>query len=304
MPEIGPLRETTEQRTAEAEVLRGGNRRFLTATLSLVSLLAVGVAIAAGYMRGLQDREEQGPIPLLRAQVGEVKSRPENPGGIDPPHQDKLIYDRVAPGQSGKTVEQVRPAPEEPLESAIAVAAAATDDAPAAKATPDTSDTHAITQDAQVSAPAKSEQTESAPGADVAPKDEIAKASTEPGEDKILETPAAEAAATEPAAGGAANTGADTQPPPTSVAALPKDVYRVQLASFRTEKRAGVAWQQFAKAHGDAFAALEHFIVPADLGERGVYYRVQVGPFADKETAKEYCGLLRARSLSCIVVRK
>lgn len=52
--------------------------------------------------------------PLIQAEQGPYKVRPENPGGISIPHQDKLIYGRLS-GESDQPVERLLPPPEQPV---------------------------------------------------------------------------------------------------------------------------------------------------------------------------------------------
>ncbi len=67
-----------------------------------------------------------GGVPVIRAQTGPVKVRPENPGGLKVPDRDKLVYDRMqksaggAEGQDGgqdrgRGPERRLPPPEQPL---------------------------------------------------------------------------------------------------------------------------------------------------------------------------------------------
>jgi hypothetical protein len=39
----------------------------------------------------------------------------------------------------------------------------------------------------------------------------------------------------------------------------------------------------------------------ADLGARGVYYRIQIGPFASQGEAGQFCAQLKARSVDCFL---
>jgi hypothetical protein len=41
----------------------------------------------------------------------------------------------------------------------------------------------------------------------------------------------------------------------------------------------------------------------ADLGARGIYYRIQVGPIADAAAAEHDCAELKRRGEGCIVVK-
>ena len=79
--------------------------------------------------------------------------------------------------------------------------------------------------------------------------------------------------------------------------------YRIQIGSFRGASAAERAWARAASAHGDLVGKLAHIVVEADLGEeRGVYHRVQAGPFADRAAALALCERLSARDQACLVV--
>ncbi len=56
----------------------------------------------------------QGHPPIIQPEAGPFKVRPENPGGMVIPHQDKLIYGRIAPEQY-QPVERLLPPPEQPV---------------------------------------------------------------------------------------------------------------------------------------------------------------------------------------------
>jgi hypothetical protein len=45
----------------------------------------------------------------------------------------------------------------------------------------------------------------------------------------------------------------------------------------------------------------EPIVRRADLGEKGIYYRAMVGPFASREQATDLCSNLKAAGGSCIV---
>ena len=51
----------------------------------------------------------------------------------------------------------------------------------------------------------------------------------------------------------------------------------------------------------DALGGREPIVRRADLGEKGIYYRAMVGPFASKEQAADLCSNLKAAGGNCIV---
>ena len=55
---------------------------------------------------------QDGEPPVISAEMTPIKIRPENPGGMVIPHQDKLVYGRISPDQN-QPVEHLLPAPEQ-----------------------------------------------------------------------------------------------------------------------------------------------------------------------------------------------
>ena len=92
-------------------------------------------------------------------------------------------------------------------------------------------------------------------------------------------------------------------PPEPAVAASPITVFRVQLAALRSRADAEVAWRRLKRANGDLLGALDAEIMRVDLGDRGVFYRVRVGPLASAAKASTLCSRLMANNLDCLVVR-
>lgn len=79
-------------------------------------------------------------------------------------------------------------------------------------------------------------------------------------------------------------------------------IYTVQIASYRKEDEAKASWQMLKTEQSD-LAALPHNVEKADLGkDKGIYYRLQAGSFADIKDAKSLCGKLQKRSIECMVV--
>ena len=75
-----------------------------------------------------------------------------------------------------------------------------------------------------------------------------------------------------------------------------------QIAAFRTRANAEGGWQRLRAAHPDLLGDRALILHEVDLGERGIYYRVRTGPFADTASAKAFCEQLRARDQGCVVI--
>lgn len=84
------------------------------------------------------------------------------------------------------------------------------------------------------------------------------------------------------------------QPPPKAGGS------RIQLASVRSEEAAVQEWNRIKRANADLLGNLAATPVRADLGEKGVFYRVLSGPVAD---AERLCRELTHRNVGCVIAR-
>ena len=76
---------------------------------------------------------------------------------------------------------------------------------------------------------------------------------------------------------------------------------RVQLYSARSRDGALAAWARLSSDEKDLLGSLTHRVVKAEIPKRGVFYRLRVGPLADKAAARRLCGLLKGRGRDCFV---
>ena len=77
----------------------------------------------------------------------------------------------------------------------------------------------------------------------------------------------------------------------------------VQLGAFRSPTEAEKALGNWRRDVPAIFAGVaEPAIVAADLGEKGVFYRVRVPGFADSRRASEFCGEYKGPGRDCYVV--
>ncbi len=79
-------------------------------------------------------------------------------------------------------------------------------------------------------------------------------------------------------------------------------IYRVQVAAFRSEEAAETAWKKSRQGNPALYADADRHIQRADLGAKGVFYRLRVGSFDDRDKASAYCDAIKASGNNCIVV--
>jgi Tfp pilus assembly protein PilF len=92
---------------------------------------------------------------------------------------------------------------------------------------------------------------------------------------------------------------AEAKPTPAALAAAR---YRVQLGAFREEALALRAWDEVSTTALPVLGGAGHAIQRADLGEKGVFYRLQAGAFTQIAEAKSACKALEQRKIACFVV--
>ncbi|CAO5675407.1 MAG: hypothetical protein HEEMFOPI_00229 [Holosporales bacterium] len=93
----------------EEDVEKSSPLRFV---LAISGLVVVSCMLWLGYRFATQSESEM--IPLIPAEAGPYKRRPENPGGMAFPHQEMLVYGRLSPQQqNGQPVERVMPEQEQ-----------------------------------------------------------------------------------------------------------------------------------------------------------------------------------------------
>ncbi|HEY1261062.1 MAG TPA: SPOR domain-containing protein [Stellaceae bacterium] len=78
---------------------------------------------------------------------------------------------------------------------------------------------------------------------------------------------------------------------------------RLQLAAVRSEEVARREWDRIKRKNHDLLGNLTASAIRADLGDKGVYYRIQTAPVGDLAAADRICGALKERNVGCIVVR-
>ncbi|MCF8474180.1 MAG: SPOR domain-containing protein [Emcibacter sp.] len=93
-----------------------------------------------------------------------------------------------------------------------------------------------------------------------------------------------------------------TEPSDHSVTEIP-DNFRIQLASFRTEKSAAQAFQKLMNKLSNLLKGKESAIEYADLGEKGIFWRLQLKSFDTKNQAEAFCGELKENGQDCYVVK-
>src|SRR5690606_31120271 len=124
----------------------------------------------------------------------------------------------------------------------------------------------------------------------------LAAATTAPSAVKPAAKPAADKTAervakTEPAAGAV-----------TASKAITPGGYYVQVGSVRSESGAAGEWKKI-QAKYSALGGLQYRTQEANVGPKGVFYRIQAGPMS-KESADSICAKMKAQTPGACLVTK
>ena len=103
------------------------------------------------------------------------------------------------------------------------------------------------------------------------------------------------------AAGPVTAPGAQPQLAPAPVFS-PNGRFVAQVAALQSQDAVQAAWARLASRAPALFAAARLDVERADLGQRGVYYRVRAGYFADRENVGRFCDRIKAMGQDCIAV--
>ena len=256
-------------------------RRIMTALVAIAAVLGFGVVLLYAYNKGKQEGASTAP-PVIQAQEGPTKIRPESPGDMKVPNRDKEVFTRLEAEKQPERVERLLPLPEKPM----------TPPSPPEPAAEPAQEAAAMEPAAGASdAPAK-------PDLPPPPPPPLTKKALNVPETKAPE-PKPEPAAKPPAPKTAA------KPPAPAPKPAATGRYRVQLSSLRSEDALRKSWSALQKRHGDLLGDRQLIVERTVLsGGRGTFYRMQSGPFASRDRASAFCSRLKQRKLSCLVVRR
>lgn len=100
-----------EEKMPNFQFYDDSRRTFLVIGSIFAVFLFAGILWFLYYQKNIAGPDE---IPFIAADAGPVKTRPADPGGMEVPDQDMLIFDKVS-GQITELPDQIQPGPEQPL---------------------------------------------------------------------------------------------------------------------------------------------------------------------------------------------
>lgn len=273
--EIDELEDFDDEEEGEDE---RGLSGLVVLLMGIVMLGALASVVWIAYQYGVRTGEERTGAPYVTADPEPLKIENQVASAAG---ADREVFDAVS-GAANEPVEVIASGPEEPVArdsldpiGAIAGAegTAAADDAVADR----------------IAALAKADEAPAAVAA--APKVEPkldAKVDPKPATTTTPASVSKPAPVPATAAGGNALAG----------------THLVQVGAFRSQAEADGVWSKLQGKLGDYADGKGKDVEVADLGAKGTYYRLRVGPFASADEAKTYCAGLKERGTDCLVKAK
>lgn len=287
-------------------------RRIMTMMIAIAAVLGFGVVLLYAYNKGRQVGTDTVP-PVIKAQEGPVKVRPDNPGGMKVPDRDKEVFSRLEADKTPEKIERLLPPPEKPVTRPRAEMAQISTEAGSAqdKTTDKTMDKPPMMSPEPMKSPPP-------PPPPLKIDKPSASVEIKRPEVKLPAAPREEAASTPPAgkpvmaekskpAAKSANAGAPKKlaaRPATSKSAV-SGRYLVQISALRSDTAVRKSWSALQKRHRDVLGPLSLTVERKVLGGgKGTFYRMQAGPLPSRSAASDLCGKLKQRKLGCLVVRR
>ncbi len=330
--ESGPSQPSPEIRPAQSPSKSGQAPRAMSRSRMALAVAVLGAFAAFTWYAYERVGEPGGEAiaPLIKADKGPTRVRPESPGGMEIPYQDKMIYEELSRGEPEPGVERLLPPPEVPLPPPTSTAGVPPQAGPGsahvetlvgtfpppaqpvappdvqAEPAPTPTPSQAETVTAVEPAPAPT----AGPGVAKLPPSGPEEDAEAPGGAQSV--PAAQAGSDE-AAPATPKPSAKSQqkgPEDTAVAALSSPPagqapaaggHRIQVAAVRSREGAERGWRRLQKAHADVLGPLTLTVEKVDLGSKGIFYRIQGGPLT-QQAAAEACAELKRRKTGCFVV--
>ena len=255
-----------------------------------------GIALAGvvgWFVLAPQYAQTEKEIPIIRRPQTAIKIKPENPGGMDIPNQDKNVYSIVEKKDVDNTVvENLLPKPETPKLPDIV---------------PEVSDvdTNADNLDQIVDEVSETKTAETVSKTDSLEKN--VKTSNNNVPDKPADLLADSKNNKETAVKTEKIVSAKTETPVAAEVEPAKTInggWQIQLIASKNKAAVEKTWTDLSGKFAD-LRKLSHEIQASDLGTQGMFYRLRAGSFASKTEAAQVCAALKAKGLrDCIAKEK
>lgn len=253
-------------------------------------------------------QETAAELPVIRRPQTAIKVQPTEPGGMEILNQDKSVYGILDKSEdNSKVVENLLPPPEEPKLPVITpsenapvvetVAQAAAVETASGK-TDVVSEAEKIIQIAEAPKVSEAKEAPAAPQEKTLAQamNEIADQANDAPKPEVKEVKA-------PAPQPVKEEKVTVKTEDFLDLTVPAGAWQVQLMSSNNKAAVEKSWKSLSKKY-NVLAKQPYEIEEADLGAKGVFYRLKAGAFKTKPEADSLCNDIKALGGTCIVKKK
>ena len=262
-----PIYDLSDDEVEEEEP----SRLPLLIVIALLVLAAFAGVVWLAYNQGVA-RGRSGATVVIAAPDGPVRTAPAHSGGLETPYTGLKVYGQpVSPEQEAQ---------------ASTLAPQSQPDVPAANNVappPSQPKASALTE----APPVRLNPPQTPPPPAVAPPPSTVTAQAAPA---AAAPPRPQAPAVAPLA-----------PQAVSASSAVSGKAVLQIGAYESLDIANGAWASFKTRHAAAVGNLAEDVQKADLGAKGIWYRLRIGPFTDKTAAASACEKLKAEGGTCFV---
>ncbi len=251
-------------------------------------------------------------LPIIRRPQTAIKVQPTEPGGMEILNQDKSVYGILDKSENNKIVENLLPPPEEPklpviaaneptaIEQPIESEKENDTDVPAADISDIIEEAEKIVQVAETSQNAEVKKEKNV----VEEKEEknVSKEVENKASPSIVKVTEKEVVKTEPQKSTKEEKIMIDSDDFLALTA-PSGAWQVQLMSSNNKAAIEKSWNTLSKKY-NVLEKQPHEIETADLGAKGIFYRLKAGAFKTKAEADTLCNDIKALGGTCIVKKK
>ncbi len=212
-------------------------------------------------------------VPLIKADTSPIRLKPDNPGGLKVPNQDRLILKNLEIANPSKLeiTEKLIPRPEQPIDTS--------------------SDTKRIIKTVKEKVLK-----------DRATAPQIPKMQSSQGDSRLVKIKKSEKPKKLKDKTIAANKDEKRNEQKNSTKSRETGAYRIQLASLAKRQTAEKFLEKVKIKNATLLGEMTGRVTKINLKSRGIFYRVQ-GDLISRDKAAKICKILQSKKQACLVVR-
>ena len=289
----------------ESDIKSSGRKSFLVGTMILGSVI-IGGGVAFAYKYSGDDGS--GEAPVITSKDTGIKAQPDDAGGREFANQNKKIFARL--GDPGAQREEGIIASSDPevveslrgeVKDAGEKVQAAQDNSAALNGGPRRVRTYRIDRNGNQILDASANRVQLS-GNDVKDMAGVTVDTGKPA--RTVKTLKANNAG-RPQDEAIQIARAQAKTPPVNNVASNDGNYVVQISARRTQTDALAAFSGLQSKYGSVLGGYRPLIQRADLGSRGIWFRLRVGPMKTREDASRVCSQLKSKGMkNCLVASR